>query len=232
MASQGTYHMLPPQEDEERDSSPHDSLLHTTPLQNPNNTWSFTLTPIVVLRVLSIVLSLVAFIILVLDGGPPFIAVDIFLACIMIVHALMLVNYMVTHLVKVTVEVRQHSFALGNRKKPRVSRILDLLFAAALTLSLLIGNAVKPSWRGSGAWKAAVVLGYLVVLTQVLLAVPSLETKSLSVTIKLNDLQGKYIPDTKFPSQASTAMGSADTGAARRRTPEAEAPRQTAETLV
>jgi hypothetical protein len=77
-------------------------------------------------------------------------------------NVLSLVHYTVSHLVKVTVEVRQNSYALGNQKKPRVSTYLDLSLAAALTLCLIIGNAVKDGWRGD-AWKAAVVVGYFVV---------------------------------------------------------------------
>ncbi|KUJ21916.1 uncharacterized protein LY89DRAFT_681279 [Mollisia scopiformis] len=164
MASQNTsrYHVVPPHEEDERDYSPHDHLLPTISLKNFNHSWSITLNPIVVLRGLSTILSLVAFIIFVVDGGGDFIAADIFLACIMIINVLMLVHYTVSHLVKVTVEVREQSYALGDRKKPRVSTYLDLSFAAALTLSLIIGNAVKRGWYG-GAWKGAVVVGYFVV---------------------------------------------------------------------
>jgi len=144
---------------------------------------------------------------------------------------LSLVHYTVSHLVKVTVEVRQYSYALGNRKKPKISTYLDLSLAAALTLSLIIGNAVKSGWYG-GAWKGAVVVGYFVVLMQILVVVPGLDTKSMTVTFKLNDRQGKGVPDTKLPSHTSASGGGADIGAARRRTPEAEEPRQTAEDLV
>ncbi|KAF8866759.1 hypothetical protein BDZ45DRAFT_667436 [Acephala macrosclerotiorum] len=225
------YHLLPTHEDEDRDSSPHDSLLGLPPQSIPN-TWSFTLNPIVVLRGLSLLLSLIAFLILCIDGGVEFIAVDIFLVCLMIINVLMLIHYTVSHLVKVTVEVRQQAYDLGRAKKPRASLYLDLVFAAALILSLIIGNSVKNRWYG-GAWKAAVILGWFVVVMQLLLAFPGLETKSLTITIKLNDYQGKYTPDTKLPSQASTAtMGAADFGAARRRgTPEAEEPRQGAEDM-
>jgi hypothetical protein len=69
-------------------------------------------------------------------------------------------------------------------------------------------------------------------LMQILVVVPGLETKSMTVTFKLNDHQGKDVPDTKLPSHTATASGGADIGAARRRTPEAEEPRQTAEDLV
>lgn len=74
----------------------------------------------------------------------------------------MLIHYTVSHLVKVTVEVRQQAYDLGRQKKPKASLYLDLAFAAALILSLIIGNAVKDRWYG-GAWKAAVVLGWFVV---------------------------------------------------------------------
>lgn len=164
MASQATprYHVLPPHEDDERDSSPHDHLLPTISLQNFNNTWSFTLNPPVVFRGLSTLLALIAFIIFCIDGGDEFIAADIFLMITIIANLLILIHYTVSHLVKVTVEVRQQSYALGDKKKPKVTTYLDLGFAAALALSLIIGNAVKRDWYG-GAWKGAVVLGYLVV---------------------------------------------------------------------
>lgn len=69
-------------------------------------------------------------------------------------------------------------------------------------------------------------------LMQILVVVPGLDTKSMTVTFKLNDRQGKGVPDTKLPSHTSASGGGADIGAARRRTPEAEEPRQTAEDLV
>lgn len=67
---------------------------------------------------------------------------------------------------------------------------------------------------------------------QVLVVVPGLETKSLTVTFKLNDRQGKDVLDTKLPTHVATASGGADVGAASRRNAEAEEPRQNAEDLV
>lgn len=67
---------------------------------------------------------------------------------------------------------------------------------------------------------------------QILLAVPGLDSKSLTISFKLSDNQGKPTPDTKLPSHESTALGGADIGvASRRRAPEPQ-PRQTAEDLV
>lgn len=169
MASQDTsrYHLTPSHEEDDVESTSQDSLLpRISPrgisVYNFNNTWSITLDPILVVRGLSLILSLVAFIIFAIDGGTQFIAADIFLVVLMIMNVMMLVHYTVSHLVKVTVEVRQNSYALGNQKRPKASTYLDLFLAAALTLSLIIGNAVKDGWRGD-AWRAAVIVGYFVV---------------------------------------------------------------------
>lgn len=82
--------------------------------------------------------------------------------------------------------------------------------------------------RWGGPWKAAVVLGYVVVLLQVLLAVPTLESKSLTLTAKLSDSRGKAPKDTKVPFVTDET----ERGSARRRTTESDEPRQDAEDVV
>lgn len=84
-------------------------------------------------------------------------------------------------------------------------------------ICLIIGDACIYRYHGGGAWRAAVVLGWFVVVIQILLAVPALDNKSLTLTAKLNDLGSKEPEDTKYMVPNSATTGSADMGAATRR---------------
>lgn len=168
MASQ--YSSIPHQ-DAEVDISPHAHLLptsesddHVVRVRMPS-AYSVTLSPVLCLRVLSFILSLVAFIIFVIDGGDAFIASDIFLAFLMIFNVLMVVQYSVQNVFKVTVEIRQAAWKhdVGSSMgKPKKATYVDVGLSACLTICLLLGNALQNRYYG-GAYKAAVVLGYFVV---------------------------------------------------------------------
>lgn len=70
-------------------------------------------------------------------------------------------------------------------------------------------------------------------IIQIMLAVPTLDKKSLTLSAKFNDLGSKEPEDTKYMVPNSATTGSADMGAATRRggTP-GEEPRTMAEDLV
>jgi hypothetical protein len=163
MASSGsTRRYTPLSEHESRSSSPHDHLLPTTTAIRLPKNHSITLNPIVVLRIIASILSLTTFIILVIDGGNAFIAADIFVMCILILNIVMIVHHSVSDVFKVTVELRQQAWSgdLGSKSKPKVATYFDYGFSIALLLCLLIGNTVKDRWH-DGAWKAGVIVGYL-----------------------------------------------------------------------
>jgi hypothetical protein len=190
-------------------------------------TYAVTFNPAVALRILSTILALITFIILVIDGDDEFIAADIFLMSIIIVNILMIIHHFVSHVFKVTVEVRKQAWKadLGSKSKPKVSMYFDIGLALIVLLCLIIGNSVK---RWGGAWKAAVVIGYIVVLTQILIAVPTLDSKTLTLTAKLSDSKGKPPKDIKDP----VMVDDTERGSARRRATESEEPRHSAEDLV
>ncbi|KAG4443827.1 hypothetical protein IFR05_000727 [Cadophora sp. M221] len=233
------YSMLPrASEETDRDTSPHAHLLPTTensPTRHMPTACSITLSPVLVLRTLSFILALAAFIVFVIDGREAFIAADIFLALIMILNISNIVQHSVSHVFKITVELRQSSWKHdlgGSAGKPKTITYVDIGLSASLTLCLILGNALTNRWYG-GPYKAGVVVGYFVVLFQVLAAVPVLDEKSLTLAARLTDLKPKFGPrDNKILSPTHIGAGGADTGSARRRATESEEPRQSPEDLV
>lgn len=200
--------------------------------------YSVTLNPLYALRILSTVLSITAFIIFVIDGGDAFIAADIFLAFTFIYNILILIQHSITHIFKITVELRSSSepwrHDIGStRRKVKPNMYIDVGLAVCLIICLIIGDACVNRYHGGGAWQAAVVLGWFVVIIQIMLAVPTLDKKSLTLSAKFNDLGSKEPEDTKYMVPNSATTGSADMGAATRRggTP-GEEPRTMAEDLV
>lgn len=189
--------------------------------------YGLMLNPTLVLRGIAAILSLVTFIILVIDGHEPFIAADIFVMLILLLDIIMIAHHSVSEVFKVTVELRQQPWSrdLGSQNKPKVATYFDCGFSICLFICLLIGSAVRDRWN-RGACDAGVVIGYIVVFLQFLMAVPFLENMTLS--IKLYENRGKAPLDTKRPE----VFDDTERGSARRRTTEAEAPAQSAEDLV
>lgn len=152
-------------EDTDRESSPHEHLLPTTNINTKYfpTTYSITLNPVLVLRIISTILALTTFIILVIDGGDAFIAADIFLMSIIIGNVLMVIHHGISHVFKVTVELRQQAWQpnLASKNKPKISMYFDVVLSIILMICLLIGNAVSDHW--GGAWRAAVIVGYFIV---------------------------------------------------------------------
>jgi len=98
--------------------------------------------------------------------------------CLINLNVLLALHYCVSHVLKVTVELRQQPWNkdLGGHK-PKTSLYFDISLASIVLLCLIIGNAVTGRW--DGAWKSAVVIGYFVVLFQVLAAWPVMDSKKL-----------------------------------------------------
>lgn len=163
-----SYSALPrASEETDRSSSPHAHLLPTTEhsaIRHIATACSITLSPVLILRTLSFILALAAFIVFVIDGREAFIAADIFLALIMILNLSMVVQHSVSHVFKVTVELRQSAWKtdLGSSGKHKSSTYADIGLSAALTLCLILGNALTNRWYG-GPYKSGVVVGYFVV---------------------------------------------------------------------
>jgi hypothetical protein len=93
----------------------------------------------------------------------------VFLALLMIHNTLLIIHYSISHIFKITVELRNVSQSgswrhdVGNtERKLKTTVYFDVGLSICLTICLIIGNASQNIWYG-GAWKAAVVLGYFVV---------------------------------------------------------------------
>lgn len=71
--------------------------------------YTATTSPILLLRLFASILSLVAFIILAIDGGDAFIAADIFVMSILIFDILMIFRHFMSDVFKVTVELRKQA---------------------------------------------------------------------------------------------------------------------------
>ncbi|KAH7419107.1 hypothetical protein BKA64DRAFT_5349 [Cadophora sp. MPI-SDFR-AT-0126] len=167
--NQTPYSMLPRASSEtNRDDSPRAHLLSTIenhPSRHMPTACSVTLSPVMVLRTVSFILALAAFIVFVIDGREAFIAADIFLALLMILNIISIVQYSVSHIFKVTVELRQSAWKHdleGSYGKPRTVTYADIGLSAALTLCLILGNTLTNRYYG-GAYKAGVIVGYFVV---------------------------------------------------------------------
>jgi hypothetical protein len=163
--SNSRYSLLPrASEETERESSPHEHLLPSMSRMRLPRSYSATLKPVLLLRILASILTLTTFIILVIDGGDQFIAADIFAMSILILDILMVLHHFVSEVFKVTVELRQQAWSrdLGSQNKPKVSIYFDYGLSMCFLLCLIIGNGVKNRWDG-GAWQAAVIIGYIVV---------------------------------------------------------------------
>jgi hypothetical protein len=191
--SNPTYIPLSMAEEEEGISSPQDHLLPiTNPLLNRHSqilpiTYKLTISPSLGLRIISTILALTAFIILVIDGGDAFIAADIFLMLLIIVNLVMILQYCVSHMLKITVEVRNQPWSkdLGTQNKAHISNVIDVCLSLLVLLCIIIGNAVTHHW--GGAWRGAVVVGYFVVLCQIAQSLPLMERKHLTLTATLAD---------------------------------------------
>jgi hypothetical protein len=167
MATQ-QYHALPHTfDDMDRDSSSHEHLLPTmtSNIRRVPSSCAITIYPVLALRLISTILGLTSFIIFIIDGGAPFVAATIFLALLLIFNTIMIIHHSVSHIFKVTIELRRNEWRneLGrSQRKPKLSLYVDILLVASLSLSLIIGNGVKNNYWG-GAWKGAVVVGWFVV---------------------------------------------------------------------
>ena len=162
--SNSRYTLLPrASEDTDRESSPHEHLLPSMNMIRLPRSYGLTLNPVLLLRIIASILSLTTFIILVIDGGEQFIAADIFVMFILILDILMILHHFLSHVFKVTVELRQQAWSRdwGSQNKPKVSIYFDYGLSMCLLLCLIIGNAVKNRWD-DGPWQAAVVVGYVV----------------------------------------------------------------------
>lgn len=159
------YALLPrASEDTDCESSPHEYLLPSMDRISLPRNYTLSVNPVLLLRIIASILSLTTFIILVIDGGDQFIAADIFVMCILILDILMIIHYFVSHVFKVTVELRQQAWSgdLGSQSKPKVSTYFDYGLSLCLLICLVIGNGVKSRWDG-GAWQGAVIVGYVIV---------------------------------------------------------------------
>lgn len=152
---------------------------------------------------------------------------------IIIVNILIIAHRFASSLFVVTVEVRSTPWRadLSSNGRTKISTYLDVGLALVTFICLLIGFFIK---RWGGAWKAAVTIGYIVVILQILLAVPALDSKRLTFTAKLTDTKGKSVDVNKLPRdrQSTAVLGDFDNGSARRRTTESEEPTFSSEELV
>jgi hypothetical protein len=160
---------------------------------------------------------------------------DLYLFNSVILNVLQVINHTLTHLLKVTIELRRQtkSMSLGSDAKPRISMYFDVGLSICLLISVAIGGSARDSrwYRHRGAWRVGYAFGFVVVGLQLLLALPQLANKRLILSAKLSDLkEERYTPDNKLPSPSPSMVAATDVErtSARRR----EEPVQTGEDLV
>jgi hypothetical protein len=151
-------------EDSDEESSPEEHLLSISSINSRHtespSTCSTTFKPALVLRLASLVMGIIAFIIFIVDGNTPFIATDIVLAFIMILDFSMIVHHAISDVFQVTIHLRHGSWKVDIRgpEKSNAAWYIDIAITLALTISLIVGTAV--SW--GGIWIAAAVFGYII----------------------------------------------------------------------
>lgn len=144
---------------------------------------------------------------------------------IIITNVVLIIHHFVSNVFVVTVELRRHPWnaELGARKnKLKLASRADGGLALAALFCLIIGYSIR-GWGHS--WKAGAIIGYIVTLLQLLLTVPTIDRKQLTITAKLTDTMGKAPEDTK----ASSVVDDSERGAARRRATDSETPSETAD---
>jgi hypothetical protein len=152
-------------EDSDEESSPEEHLsvssINSRLTESPK-TFSATLNPVLVLRLVSLVLGIIAFIIFIVDGDDPFIATDIFLAFIMIIDFAMVIHHAISDVFQVTVQLRHRSWKSDIRgpEKSNAARYTDIGLTFCLTVSLFTGNAIRADWPG--IWIISAVFGYII----------------------------------------------------------------------
>ncbi|TVY83278.1 hypothetical protein LSUE1_G001953 [Lachnellula suecica] len=241
--SNARYHLAPREsEDSDRDISPQKQLLPSTnvrPSPRESGPWTVVINPIIGIRILSTICALTSFITLVIGGGEEFIAADIFLMMLIISNTLVMINVTLTNLdlMKVTVELRRQarSFALGGDIKPRFSTFLDVGLSLCLMICLVVGVSVKSSrhrYWDDGVWEVGHGFGWTCLGLQLLLAIPTLANKRLTLTTKLKDLKPVYTPDIKTPASSMGMSADVDRVSSERRVRRRDEPSLVGDDLV
>jgi hypothetical protein len=154
-------------EDSDDEISPQEHLLSVSTMSSRQSegptTWSATLNPTFALRLVSVFMEIIAFVLLVVDGDVPFIATDIFLAFIILLDFFTIIHHSISDIFKITVELRNGSWShdIRGSEKSNVAARLDMVLTGCLTICLMVGNGIKAEgWPG--AWIGGTVLGYLI----------------------------------------------------------------------
>ena len=151
-------------EDSDEESSPEEHLLSTSSINSRHayspSACSATLSPALVLRLASLIMGTIAFIIFIVDGDIPFIAADIFLAFIMILDFSMIVNHAISDVFQITIYLRNGSWKSDVRGSEKLDAAwyIDILLSTCLLVSLIVGNAI----HYAGIWIVAVIFGYFI----------------------------------------------------------------------
>ncbi|KAE9373451.1 hypothetical protein N431DRAFT_557547 [Stipitochalara longipes BDJ] len=200
------------------------------------STCSATLNPALVLRLASLVMGILAFIIFIVDGDTPFIAADIFLAFIMILDFSMIFHHAISDVFQITIHLRNGSWKGDVRGSEKLDAVwyIDILLSTCLLISLIVGNVLH--WPG--IWIVAVIFGYFIIIIHILLAIPVIHKNSFTLTIsaKLNRSGEKRTEESRALNRPSARNSGSDAGSdgglARRATADAEESRQPVEDLV
>ena len=151
-------------EDSDEESSPEEHLLSTSSINSRHayspSACSATLSPALVLRLASLIMGTIAFIIFIVDGDIPFIAADIFLAFIMILDFSMIVNHAISDVFQITIHLRNGFWKSDVRGSEKLDAAwyIDILLSTCLLVSLIVGNAI----HYAGIWIVAVIFGYFI----------------------------------------------------------------------
>lgn len=167
------YHIVPRDSgDSDRQSSPHEALLSNI---NPNvlpsklpTSYSITFMPVLLLRVLSTIFAATSFALFVVYGNASTIASMVFLCLIIFFNIVMIIHHCVSHVLKVTVELRQSGWkqSLGTKSKPKVATFFDIGLSLCLFICLVVGHVLhRPRWDRwrdpSNVWEVGFAFGYV-----------------------------------------------------------------------
>jgi len=232
------YHIVP-RDDPDQETSPLDCLLPTSPVGRkniPSPAWTLNINAVILLRILSTTLAIISFVFSVLAGGDAFIASDIFMMPLIILNVLQVINHIFTVILKVTIDFRSQSrqVTLGHtgKDKPRISMYFDIGLALILLITIPIAHASKSREyyrRGNvSLWMSGAIIGYFVIGIQLLLALPQLTNKKLTLTVKLSPLN----EEKKYRSEPDVKVNFPAMQKSREEEQEAELPRPSTDTLV
>jgi predicted lysophospholipase L1 biosynthesis ABC-type transport system permease subunit len=124
--------------------------------------------PVLHLRVLSTIFATTSFALFIVFGNESTIASTVFLGLIMFFNIVMIIHHCVSHVLKITVELRQPGWkqSLGTKSNPKVATLFDIGLSLCLFICLVTGHVLhRPRWDRwrdpSNVWEVGFAFGYV-----------------------------------------------------------------------